>query len=269
MRTYFPSESLIRDIVYSEVDYMLDRMLAIQHREGNPEGIELKRFGNVLCLYSQTMPWAAFNTVKGMTQADLKYMDAILEFYRERERKVQFEIVPSLVDAEFLRCLSERGFFQSGFHTSTYMEPCEFSGSPSEEIHIQGVNEAQFDIYAMIHCRGTGLPDEGIQPVAANNRVLYQRPGWRFFMAYVNDKPAATAVMYSKDGIASLTFAATLPHFRGRGLHQLLLQRRIHEARRNACRLVVGQCSFLSQSHRNMERIGMQLGYTRTTWTEK
>lgn len=269
MRAQLPSETLIRDMVYSEVDYMMDRMLAIQNREGNPEGIELKRFGNVLCLYSKTMPWATFNTVKGMTHADLNYMDAILDFYRERERKVQFEIVPSLVDTEFLRCLSEQGFFQSGFHASTYMEPCKFDESPSAEIRIQEVNEDQFKIYAMIHCRGTGLPDHGMKPVAANNQVLYQRPGWRFFIAYLNDQPAATAVMYLKDSIASLTFAATLPDFRGRGLHQLLLERRIAEAQRNACRLVVGQCNFLSQSHRNMERVGMKLGYIRTTWTEK
>lgn len=269
MRTQLPSESLIRDIVYSEVDYMLDRMMAIRNREGNPEGIELGRFGNVLCLYSKTMPWGNFNTVKGMTHADLRYLDAILDFYRERERKVQFEIVPSLVDTGFLQCLSERGFFQSGFHTSTYMEPCEFNELPSGEVRIQELDEEQFDTYAMIHCRGTGLPDDGIRPVAANNVVLYQRPGWKFFMAYVNDEPAATAVMCSQDGIASLTFAATLPDFRGRGLHQLLLQRRIAEAQRNGCRLVVGQCSFLSQSHRNMERVGMKLGYIRTTWTEK
>lgn len=29
----------------SEINYMVDRMTAIREREGNPEGIEIKRFG--------------------------------------------------------------------------------------------------------------------------------------------------------------------------------------------------------------------------------
>lgn len=56
--------------------------------------------------------------------------------------------------------------------------------------------------------------------VAANNQVFYGRQGWKFYIAYLNDEPAATAVMYINNGIASLTFAATLPEFRGNGLHQ-------------------------------------------------
>ncbi len=247
---------------------MQDRMLAIQNRTGNPEGIEIKRFGNALCLFSKTMPWGSFNTVKGITNSEIEYIDPIIDFYRERDRKVQFEIVPSFVDADFLKQLSDRGFYQSGFH-STFIEPMAFNDQLPEHIRIQELNEDQFETYATIHCRGTGLPDNGIAPVAANNKVLFSQEGWKFFIAYVNHEPAAAAVMYSKNNIASLTFAATLPAFRGNGLHQLLLKRRIEEAKRNNCRLVVGQCNFLSQSHRNMERIGMKIGYIRTTWTER
>jgi ribosomal protein S18 acetylase RimI-like enzyme len=114
---------------------------------------------------------------------------------------------------------------------------------------------------------GTGLPDNGIPHVAANNKVLYDRPGWKFFIAQVNGQPTAAAVMRMKDGIASLTFAAILPEFRNRGLHRLLLSRRITEAKRAGCRLVVSQCYFLSQSHRNMERICMKIGYIKALWT--
>lgn len=248
---------------------MYDRMLAIQNRSGNPEGIEIKRYGNSLCLYSKTMPWGTFNTVKGITSTEVQFLDRIINFYRKKNRKIQFEIVPSHVDENLLKQLSDRGFYQSGFHTSTYIKPKLFNEQLPEHIRIHELNEDQFDIYAMIHCRGTGLPDHGIAPVSANNKVLFNRPGWKYFIAYVNDEPAATAVMYAKDDIASLTFATTLPDYRGIGLHQLLLKRRIEEAKRNNCSLVVGQCQFLSQSHRNMEQVGMKIGYIRTTWTER
>jgi len=269
MGMLIPSIKLVRDIEFSELDYMYDRMIAIRSRPGNPEGIELAQYGNARCFYSRTMPWGSFNTVKGLTSDDHVHLDSILDFYRQRDRKIQFEIVPSLVDANFLKMLSDRGFYQSGFHTSTILEPQTFDDDPlPEHIRMQELSEEQFETYALIHCRGTGLPDNGIAPVAANNKVLYRRPGWKFFIAFVHDEPAAVAVMRSMDGIASLTFAATLPTYRGMGLHRFLLKRRVEEAYRNSCRLVVGQCNFLSQSHRNMERIGMKIGYIRTTWTE-
>ncbi|MGN7356189.1 GNAT family N-acetyltransferase [Paenibacillus sp. SAF-054] len=253
----------------SEMEYMLDRMTAIQERVGNPEGVELKHFGSALALYSRTMPWPAFNTVKGIASADLECMDAILDFYRTRGRSGQFEIVPSLVDQRYLKQLSERGYYQSGFHASLYTEPREIHETSPSHIRIEELQEDQFIQYAAIHCRGTGLPDEGIPSVAANNQVLYARPGWKFYIAYANEEPAAVGVMHMKNGIASLTFAATLPEFRNQGIQQRLLETRIDEAYRSGCRWVVGQCAFLSRSHRNMERVGMKLGYVRTSWTER
>lgn len=97
---------------------------------------------------------------------------------------------------------------------------------------------------------------------------MHNRPGWKYFLAYYDKEPAAAGVVYMHEGVASLTFAATLPEYRGRGLHQALIMRRIREAAAQGCRLVAGQCAFLSQSHRNMERAGMKLGYVRTTWSK-
>lgn len=268
MNPTIPTEQIIREIESSEMDFMYDRMFAIQNRQNNPEGIEIKQFGNSLCLYSRTMHWAAFNTAKGITKSDLEFIDLIIDFYRARDRKVQLEIVPSSVDQNLLKALSDRGFYQSGFHTSLYIEPIDFEEDYPVNIKIRELQEDQFHLYATIHCKGTGLSDDGIPYVAENNKVLYNRLGWKFFIAYIDEQPAAAGVMYSKNGIASLTFAATLPEFRNRGLQQMLLRRRIIEAKKMVCRLAVSQCSFLSQSHRNMERVGMKIGYVRTTWTE-
>src|SRR5690349_8177497 len=100
---------------------MRDRMLAIQDRPGNPEGIEIGEFGGALCLYSRTMPWGQFNAVKGLKGSDSGYLEDILLFYKERERKPQLEIVPSGVDQKFLKELTDRGFYSSGVHTSMYV----------------------------------------------------------------------------------------------------------------------------------------------------
>ncbi|WP_127532147.1 GNAT family N-acetyltransferase [Paenibacillus kobensis] len=268
MSATLPSIELANEIERSEIEYMTDRMTAIQSRPDNPEGIEIETFGNAVALYSRTMPWATFNTVKGLTDRDIDYIEPILEFYRQRDRKVQFEIIPSLTDHSVLNRLSELGLYQAGFHCSLVAQPSVLESS-RDTIRIEELPEDQFEQYATIHCRGTGLPDDGIPYVAQNNKVLHGRPGWKFYIAYVNESPAAVSVMYIQSEKASLTFAATLPQFRNLGLHQQLLQRRITDAYHSGCRLVVGQCAFLSQSHRNMESAGMKLGYVRTSWTEK
>ncbi|OWR32796.1 GNAT family N-acetyltransferase [Saccharibacillus sp. O23] len=264
-----PSPELTAAIERSEIDYMLDRMTAIQERPGNPEGIEIRRFGGAVAFSSRTMPWPSFNTVKGLTDANLDDLDAILEFYRLQGRKAQLEIVPSRVGPDFLRRLNELGLYQSGFHCSLIGEPRPpVSDRAGQTIAIREIGADEFELYATLHCRGTGLPDEGIPHVRRNNEVLHGRAGWTFFAAESNGVPAAAAVMYERGGIASLTFAATLPEFRRQGLQRALIQHRAAEASARGSKAIVGQCAYLSQSHRNMESVGMKLGYIRTAWTQ-
>lgn len=268
-----PSTAQLTAIERSEMDYMTDRMLAIQSRPGNPEGIDIRRFGSAIAFTSKTMPWPAFNTVKGVTDANIEQLEEILAFYREKEAKVQLEIVPSQVGPDFLKRMSELGLYQSGFHCSLVMTPVQGAmivsekGADVERIAIRKLEADEFELYATLHCRGTGLPDNGIPHVKSNNEVLHIREGWSFFVAELDGVPAATAVLFEKDDLASLTFAATLPEFRRQGLQRGLLEHRITEAFSRQNKLVVGQCAFLSQSHRNMEHLGMKLGYIRTAWT--
>jgi len=266
MSRYVPTKSLIEDIEQSEIDYMVDRMRSIQLRDGNPEGVEILRLGHAMCFYSKTMPWPMFNAVKGLRTEDLDQIEPILDFYRERDRKPRLELIPSLVDTNFMANLSQQGFYQSGFHTSLYIEPREDQTDEHQSIVIRELHGDEFDVYATIHCLATGLGMEGVPYVSMNNRILYERAGWKFYLALVEDVPAAVGVMYMQNGIASLTFGATLPEYRNRGLQYRLITHRIQEAYRGQCRLVVGQCAFLSSSHRNMERAGMRIGYVRATW---
>ncbi|MGZ9584475.1 GNAT family N-acetyltransferase [Paenibacillus marinisediminis] len=268
MSELIPSIRLLQHIEDSEIDYMNNRMLAIMNRNGNPEGVEVARFGHTICLYSRTMPWPAFNTVKGLCSADLEHLDSIIEFYRSRNRKIQFELVPGLADHHVLKSLADRGFYQSGYHASLYREPIEFSLEPNEHITVRELQEDELELYAAIHCRGFGLGDDGIASVAQNNIVLFLQDQWKYYVAEWNGEPAAVGVMYINNGIASLTSAATLPQYRNNGLQRRLLMRRIEEAYRHHCVMVVSQCALSTQSHRNMEHVGMRIGYVRATWTD-
>ena len=255
----------------SEIEGMKDRMAAIRERPGNPEGVEVETFGGAVALYAKTMSWPQFNTVKGISERDIPFLDEIVRYYEERGRQPQFEITPGSGTRTLFRALHDRGFAQSGFHATLYRSS-PFGVDPgegrNEGVRVRELAIEDATLYATIHCRGTGLGDEGIDPVRRNNEVLMGREGWRFFAAETEEGTGAVGVLFIKDRMATLAFATTLPAFRGRGMQSALLRGRIAAATAAGCELVVGQAAFASQSYRNMERAGMTLGYTRATWTK-
>lgn len=113
-----------------------------------------------------------------------------------------------------------------------------------------------------------GLPISGKRHVAENNIVLINRPGWHFYAAFVRGAPAGAAVMHVREGTASFTFAAVLPEFRRRGVHAALPAKRVQDAVKYRCKLVVSQAAYASTSFRNMERSGLRLAYTRAAWKQ-
>ncbi len=271
MHSMLMSPTLCEALERSEIEYMIDRMTAIRERPGNPEGIEIETFGGAVALYAKTMPWPQFNTVKGLSEQDLPSLDAVLRFYEARGRQPQFEIAPGKGTRALFRALYERGFAQSGFHATLYRSGrigIDSEDRTNDAVRVRELDAADARRYATIHCRGTGLGDDGIDSVRRNNEVLMGREGWRFFAAETDEGPGAAGVMFVKNGTASLTFAATLPAYRERGLHTALIRKRIAVAAATGCELVVGQAAYASQSYRNMEKAGMKLGYTRATWTQ-
>ncbi|WP_166237723.1 GNAT family N-acetyltransferase [Paenibacillus turpanensis] len=279
----YMSSQLAEALERSEIEYMTDRMIAIQEREGNPMGVELHRLGTSTLLYSKAMPWPQFNTIKGFSDADLPQLDEMLDLYRERGRKATIELVPGRAGKETMQALLEKDCRPVGYHASFYrglqseaasvkrLEGAERGAmarenDPSHRIDIRPLQPDEIDIYARIHCLGTGLPLSGAVEVAHNNRVLLGREGWSFYLASLEGEAAGVSVMYTKGNAASLTFAAVLPEVRGRGIQQALIQRRLRDAEMQGAVLAVSQAAFASTSHRNMERCGMRLGYTRATW---
>lgn len=261
---------LSRDIAelleQSEMDYMRDRIITMAEMPGNPYGAEMKPFNNALAIYCREMPWPMFNNVKGKLGDE--QLDAIISFYKERNRDFEFQIMPKHADPDLMKKLAQLGFYQSGFHATLYTEAKLVDGELPQGVTIRALQEDEYMQYAAIHCEATGLSMDGQHYVAENNRILGYRQGWRYYLALSNNEPAAVAVMYVQGKTASCTFAATLPRFRGRGLQLALLRKRISDAYKEGCELVVAQCSYGSISHANMERVGLRLGYSRATWKQ-
>ncbi|OMF38420.1 hypothetical protein BK133_02550 [Paenibacillus sp. FSL H8-0548] len=260
-------EELSLRIQQSEINYLTSRISSIGEREGNPEGVVIKAFGKTIAYYIKTMPWTIFNCAKGLSDEDSSYLEDIAAFFAARDRSFQIDLNPVHCSANLFKKISALGFYQNGFHSVLYGLPRENRATEPSNIRIIEVDSEQhFEHYAEIHCLGSGMSLADKHHFVNNNIGLLNREGWKIFLAYLNDVPAGVGVMYINGGIASCTLAATAPPYRNQGLQTALLNHRMFEAQLAGCELVVAQARFGSSSQRNMERAGMQVAWTRSTF---
>ena len=97
-----------------------------------------------------------FNTVKGITNADA--IDLIISYYESLQIPCRFEITPAQGTTELFQYLSQKGFYQSSFHTALYSIPREGSSLLPSNITIRKLKENEFDIFADIYVRGFNMP---------------------------------------------------------------------------------------------------------------
>ncbi|MBJ7929800.1 MULTISPECIES: GNAT family N-acetyltransferase [Bacillus cereus group] len=251
----------------AEIDMLSSRLEGLQAMSENPMQVQMKKFGSATAFSSQVIAGPAFNTVKGLTNTD--QIDEILSYYQSLQIPCRFEITPAQGTAELFQYLSQKGFYHSGFHTALYSIPKEDSSLLPSKITVRKLKENEFDIFADIYVRGFNMPSFTKDGVRQNNEILYNKPGWHFFIAEVQNTPASIGVLYIHKGIASLAASATLPEFQRKGCHTALIQKRIKTAIESHCNLLVGQARFGSGSQNNMERAHMKIAYTKSIWTAK
>jgi GNAT superfamily N-acetyltransferase len=123
------------------------------------------------------------------------------------------------------------------------------------------------EAYLNAYVAGWGVPEKDRDVFKANVRPWLGQPGWSLYLARADGEPAAAATLFVRDGVGYLADATTAPSFRGRGLQQRLLRRRIADAASQGVDVVFSGATPFSTSHRNMERIGMRVQFMRALWT--
>ncbi|MBE4909277.1 GNAT family N-acetyltransferase [Bacillus luteolus] len=251
----------------SEIDCLYSRLSAIQARVGNPMGVSIEKFGQATAFSVKNIPGPAFNTVKGLSAGDEDYIEDILNFYKEKDIPVRFELPPAQVSKELLSYLSKKGFLQTDFHSSLYSALDTECEEGDELIHVRELDKSEYDLFGELYIQGFQMPSFLKSAIAENNEVLYNIDGWKFYLATFEKESAGIGVLFHKDGIATLAAATTVPEYRNKGVQTALLKGRINQAIRQNCNLVVGQARYGSISQNNMERVGLKIAYTKAIWT--
>lgn len=88
-------------------------------------------------------------------------------------------------------------------------------------------------------------------------------PGATCYLARADGKAAGGATLSVRGKVAGLFGASTLPEFRNRGIQTALLRTRLAAAKAAGCEIAMSIAQPGSASHRNMERQGFHVAYTR------
>src|SRR5699024_6427954 len=268
--SFILTKDVARSIEQSEIDCLQSRLTAIQQIDGNPMGIECKNFGDATAFQAKNISGPSYNKILGLSGDEVAYIDSILHFYKESEIPATFDITPAHATVDLLKALADKGYVQSGFHTVLYRSLKDFCAPEFETDPLMTIRELhsdEFNVFGEIYTTGFGMPSFLSEHVATNNRVLHHHQNWNFYIALYDGEPAGIGVFYAKNGIGTLAASATLPAFRNKGVHQALVATRIEKAKELNCSLLVGQAAFGSASHRNMERTGMRIAYTKGIWS--
>jgi hypothetical protein len=250
---------------------------------GNPEGYALYRDGPVRATLS-TNPHAGWATqAYGVTRRASGAVRPVVEFFNGHRVPACIRVVPDGFTTEHADALAALGLRHVAFHTILWsplppplpppagadVAPAGADlGAAAPEIR-EVVTMDDMDAHIDIQLGAYGVPPAVIDRLRPLRRMWLGTPGRRFYLAFVDGRPVAQAILQWRDDIAYLESAGTRHEFRGRGLQQSLIRRRIADATREGCRLIIGGADFGGSSVANQMACGLAVAYTAARWVQR
>lgn len=235
-----------------------------------PAGVSWSREGDQLISIAANSEVLALNRVIGLGLNEaitIAELEAIKKTYRDSGASRFFvQVVPSALDAATEVALDEAGFSHYNNCVKLTRAAAPLDGFESD-LDVREIAPTEALEFARIVAESFGWKEPFLPWLAA----LIGREGWRHYMAFDDNRPAATGSFFIHDRTAWVDFAATLPDYRGRGAQSALMQRRIADAITAGCReLVVETAQQTAErsapSYRNMLRFGFEEAYIRPNY---
>ena len=202
-----------------------------------------------------------------LSPADEEVLDSVLHKYEVAGvRRLFVQVDPVTSATTVIDLLEARG----GSHYNNWVKlyrGVEPLAPVVCDLRVEAIDRTHASEFGRIVAESFGWPEMFQQVVAAT----VGRDGWRHYMAFDGDQPAATAAMYVSEGAGWIDFAATLEGYRGRGAQGKLVELRIADAAAMGCELLVVETAQQTSDHsapsyRNMLRYGFQEAYVRPNY---
>ena len=263
------TRQLAQRIEQNDIDYSRSRLQGMQQAQGNPLHIEIKRYGNLNAF--MIVGWPDFwygNKVLGLEPSGEIYLSEIIDLFAEHKLNFRFEIMPGNLNSSLASRLHKLRFGQMGFNTAVYGQPSlSDNTSPNRQIKVREVQPNEIDLFLDLYQDGFELPRlKNNEKEAVLSWLGRAKSRLYLCIAHVDDVPAGVGILYMENRIGLLADATTLPDFRGRGFHTAMIHHRIAQAEKRGCDLLTSFVEFGSTSHRNLERAGLRVAYTKSMW---
>ncbi len=241
--------------------YTRTRLEIIAARPGNPMGAEVRQFDGAVALRAPGFPGSNFNRAHGFCDDHIAHIPGLIDWYAAGVGG-SFDLAPGRVTVQTAALLAEAGYRLTGFH-ATLVGPIDLDEAPVAGVEIEPVeDETALQPFADVYHRGWDITSFRV-PMTP----WLSAPGWRLYLARVDSQPAGAAILYLDGDNAYLADGAVDPDFRDRGVHRMLLDRRVADAKAAGARRIYCGADFLSASYRNQLRMGLVLLYTEALLT--
>ncbi|HVC33355.1 MAG TPA: GNAT family N-acetyltransferase [Chloroflexota bacterium] len=262
-------------IITAEVAERIERSLAVatqsriqqvQRLEGNPLGIDVRRWGQVTGLMVCRGIWyyRFFNQLAGLRVEDEGSLDEALAWYRENRLRCRIAISPFHANEHLLASLAQRGCRQAEFMSVMFGVPAGDQPAPAAGVTVRVCQTPALDEFLPLWLASAPAEDPTILPAI----VRAEFAAWRCYVATYRGEVAGVAALHVADGVGVLAAGATRAEYRDRGCHTALLRRRIADAHAAGCDLVLSQATPGTVSQRNMERVGFHTACTQAIWVD-
>jgi GNAT superfamily N-acetyltransferase len=235
-----------------------------------PGDAHATEIGDAVCFAVPALPESAmFNRVVGLgieRPATEHELDDIAAFFDGLGVDYAISLHPLARPRELRLWLHERGF-HAGYAWAKFERGVKEPPDVETDLRVDEVGPDRAADFGDVFVRAYGAPDL-FRAWAAR---LPGRDGWYCCVAYAAETPAATGAVFVSDGVGWLGMTATLPEFRRRGAHNVILSARIRAAAAAGAKTLVTETGErvegkVSNSYRNIERAGFEFRYVRPNY---
>jgi GNAT superfamily N-acetyltransferase len=260
---------LIARIERFSARFNIARMEALRALGGNPYGVEICPFGQSIAVKVRSPLLRGKNRIIGFQPADATRLAEMLEYFRPDGLRCTLSVPYGQMTQPLFRGLVAAGLWSGGSGTIPVIVPESDSAPPGAspiQVHESGLEEKE--VYLDLFARAFAHREEGRADYLAFQWVEDTLQGCRRYVAEIDHTPVGMASFPILDGVGFFGTAGTVPEHRGRGVQMALLKRRLADAPRFGCDLVIGGGSLFSPPHRNFERAGLRLVPLGTGWVD-
>jgi GNAT superfamily N-acetyltransferase len=260
------SQDAVGRVERADQDYLTARVGALSRLRGNPDGAQVRQFGNAYAFLVASVPNPVFNHVAGLAAEDVGALPELARWYRAHGLPLRVDITPAQADPVLFDALAGQGLRQTGFYTGLYARPATAITDPVAGLRVEIADPAEF---AQVYVAGFEFPRLRQDTMSRSVEVLAGHPCCRFFRARTGTATDGVGLLFLAGGTGYLATAATLPDRRGKGVQTALVRHRIAAAAEAGSDLIAGHAAAGSGSQRTMERCGLRVACTKAIWTQQ